>query len=820
MKRFLVLILIGFIPLAIFAQDQVVYDNALENGWADYSWATVNFSKTTPVHSGADSIQVTDPGTSWEAIWLHHTPFNSAPYQSLSFWIYPTVAGVNSLTVQATLNGTGQPAVYLSFTAGQLNQWQQVTLSLSSLGVASNAGFDGFWIQNSTGGANTFYLDDVSLVAVPSSNQVTVNVNSKSVIRTIDRRIYGMNLMFSDSYLSGTASPALLKSMGTGVIRFPGGSGSDDYDWQTDRSVSNGAFQWASNAVTFAQVAEAAGTQAYVTVNYGSGTPEQAAAWVAYYNGSVSGTASLGIDSKGRDWKTVGYWASIRSSSPLGVDDGYNFLRMAHPLPFGFRYWEVGNECYGTWEYDLHGAVGSGLTGIAYDPYTYAQSFRTFYSKMLAVDSTIKIGVPAIQGEDTDGIGTHAVANPNEGNSMHSGWTPVLLATLKAAGVTPDFLIYHCYPQEPWSESDSVLLQAGTSFQADAANFRKMINDYFGATSGSNIELAMTELNSVSYNPGKQTTSLVNGLFLADAIGSIASTEFNSCLWWTLRNGSYSVNNNSASLYGWRNYGDYGAISTGDVSEPSVNTPFPPFYAGKLLTHWGQGGDVMVSSSSSNPQLALYAAKTSNGNLTLLVINKYPSTDLNVQIMLNGFTPGAALAPSFSYGKSNDLGSADLTSGTVAISGSSFSHTFPAYSMTVLVLSGLFENWREQKFTPAELANASLSADSGQPAHDGILNLMKYALGLDPKVVSVSGLPVTSTQLLNGKIYPTLSFKMQSALTDINYSVEVSSDLIHWQSGTPYTLRIDDGSTSFATFRDLTAIQDGPKCFMRLRVTR
>lgn len=802
------------------AQDLVVYDDALENGWQDYSWATVSYTNTSPVHSGSKSISVKDPGTTYEALYLHHTAFNPSAYQSLSFWIYPTASGTNALQVQATLNGNPQTAVSLTFTTAQVNHWQQETITLSSLHVSGSATFDGFWIQNITGGPLTFYIDDISLLATPPPNPVPVTVDAQSVIRTIDDRIFGMNMMIWDSNLGGSANANLLTTMNTRSLRFPGGSDSDDYDWQTDRLVSNGSYQWASHAGTFAAVTAARGAQAYVTVNYGSGTPEQAAAWVAYYNGSASSTGTIGTDSKGRDWKTIGYWASIRAASPLATDDGYNFLRISHSAAFGFRYWELGNECYGSWENDLHGGSGSGLSGVAHDPYTYAQAFQSFFNKMLAVDPTVRIGVVATPGEDAYGNGTHAVANPNESNSLHSGWTPVVIATLKSLGVTPHFLIHHSYPQSPGAESDSVLLQAGATLESDATNLRKMITDYVGATSGSAIELAVTELNSVTTNPGKQSTSLVNGLFLADALGHLAHTEFNTCLWWAVRNGSNTGGNNSAALYGWRAYGDYGVVAAGDVSGTPVNTPFPPFYAAKLLTLWGRGGDSVVTGTTSYALLAVHAAKIANGSLALLVINKHPSADITAQVALDNFTPGSAVAPISSYTKANDLAGGDLTTGIASVPSATFTYTFPSYSMSVLVVKGQFENWREQKFTTSELGNWTISGDAGEPSSDGVSNLMKYALGLDPKTPTASGLPVPGRTPLNGKTYLTLTFTKQRALTDIVYNVQVSSDLQIWQSGSLYTVRTDNGTTDTAVFRDLTAVEDAPRRFMRLSVTR
>jgi len=44
--------------------------------------------------------------------------------------------------------------------------------------------------------------------------------------------------------------------------------------------------------------------------------------------------------------------------------DGKNFLRRARPAPFALKYWEVGNECYGTWEYDVQTAQHDQAAGV------------------------------------------------------------------------------------------------------------------------------------------------------------------------------------------------------------------------------------------------------------------------------------------------------------------------------------------------------------------------------------------------------------------------------------------------------------------------
>ena len=97
----------------------------------------------TPAIYQRHLISVVDPGNSYEALYLGHAAFNPSLYQNLTFWVYPTAAKSNELSVQATLNGTPQTASLLSFSAAQVNHWQQVTIPLST-SAYGNAGFDGF----------------------------------------------------------------------------------------------------------------------------------------------------------------------------------------------------------------------------------------------------------------------------------------------------------------------------------------------------------------------------------------------------------------------------------------------------------------------------------------------------------------------------------------------------------------------------------------------------------------------------------------------------------------------------------------------------
>jgi hypothetical protein len=320
---------------------------------------------------------------------------------------------------------------------------------------------------------------------------------------------------------------------------------------------------------------------------------------------------------------------------------------------------------------------------------------------MKAVDPTIKIGVVSTPGEDSyaNGYSSHPAYNAREG-TYHNGWTAVLLATLTSLGVTPDFLIHHRYAQNPGGESDAGLLASSTGWASDAANLRQMITDYVGST-GTNIELVCTENNSVSSNPGKQSTSLVNGLFRADSLAQLMQTEFNGLFWWDLRNGQLTGNNNSSSLYGWREYGDYGIVDSGFVNV------YPTYYTAKLMTNFVQAGDTVISAASDYSLLSTYAVQRQNGSLTILTINKDPANTLTGQVAVASFSPVSG-GTIYSYGIPQDtaaqtsIGSPDVAQSTFSFAGTNFSHAFPPYSATVMILSPV---------APPQLASASVLAN-------------------------------------------------------------------------------------------------------------
>lgn len=262
-----------------------------------------------------------------------------------------------------------------------------------------------------------------------------------------------------------------------------------------------------------------------------------------------------------------------------------------------------------------------------------------------------------------------------------------MLATFRKLGLAPDFVVYHRYEQAPGGENDIYLLTAARTWPKDAAAIRQMLDDYLGCAAG-RVEIDCTENNSVYGNPGKQTTSLVNGLFLADAVGNIIQTEFSSYFWWDLRNGQETANNNAASLYGWRHYGDYGIVDAATPAGPADR--YPTFYVSKLLQHFARGGERVLPAASDYIELGAYAVRDpASGTLNLLLINKHPTATPSVSIALSGLRP-ASQAEVYTYGIPQDeaahtgTGSADVAQTTLAVSGATFTYAPAPYSVTVI----------------------------------------------------------------------------------------------------------------------------------------
>src|SRR5262249_28595881 len=123
----------------------------------------------------------------------------------------------------------------------------------------------------------------------------------------------------------------------------------------------------------------------------------------------------------------------------------------SHPAPFGFRYFDIGNEAYFPSDADHHPAKQ--------DPATYVTFARDFAALVAAIDPNAKTGLD---------VGGTSMADPAGGV-----WATNVLAQAAALGFTPGFLSDHSYTTDGGGdvENDDTLLRHTVSDPAAPDDF-------------------------------------------------------------------------------------------------------------------------------------------------------------------------------------------------------------------------------------------------------------------------------------------------------------------------------------------------------------
>jgi hypothetical protein len=114
------------------------------------------------------------------------------------------------------------------------------------------------------------------------------------------------------------------------------------------------------------------------------------------------------------------------------------------------------------------------------------------------------------------------------------------------------------------------------------------------------------------------------------------------------------------------------------------------------------------------------------------------------------------------------------------------------------------------------------SLPTAEPLADGIPNLLKYALGIDPQIAGFQGHLDHGTTPVTDATHLTLSYT-RPAPTPIGviYTVETSGDLATWSSdGTVEVASTDNGNgTRTITVRDGSSNPPAAKRFIRLKIS-
>jgi hypothetical protein len=219
----------------VMAQEAlVVFDDVLPDNWQNWSWDTTLTPVSAPVHGGSSALAA-DQGAAWAGVYLRAQIAPPAGYDTLRFWLHGGETGGQQINVDLyDESSRGVTALTLTAEAGR---WVQVDVPLAALG-SSDQLFGLVWQDNSGAAQATFYLDDIVLLQTGSGQALTqagprLTVDVTAAQRPISSLIYGINDYESSDALVATARPALIRW---------GGNHTSRYNYQLD--ITNSGSDW------------------------------------------------------------------------------------------------------------------------------------------------------------------------------------------------------------------------------------------------------------------------------------------------------------------------------------------------------------------------------------------------------------------------------------------------------------------------------------------------------------------------------------------------------------------------------------------------
>ena len=407
------------------------------------------------------------------------------------------------------------------------------------------------------GTAGGFKIDNIRLTNQrevkakerPAVIKVAIKGSSDVLNPEISGGLFGINAALWDGDMLDNKNFKVqtrdfVKRVNHGIVRYPGGLRADDDHWK--EILDN--HDWMVDTDEFLEWLKKTGSNAMFTVNFGSGTEQEAAAWVKHTN----------IDKKA-----------------------------------GILYWEIGNEVYGNWHpyYEKYGKDGGTI---------YGKRARKFIEAMKKVDPTIKVAVLGV---------------------LEGDWNDKVL---KETGDIADGLIVHHYPQHFGEENDFALLSAPQTLTAIYERLHKVVDKWTAHyKKDKKIELWLTEWNSVDFNPGPQTLSVENGLFVADYLGMLATENVDNAQYWDIHNDITPEG------------GDYGYLTRS--GENCMNCPRPSYWAFQMASD-ALRGKLMKTTITGDEDALLTAYYTVKGKKKqLLLVNKSPYSDFDIKLDIDGF---------------------------------------------------------------------------------------------------------------------------------------------------------------------------------------
>jgi hypothetical protein len=245
------------------------------------------------------------------------------------------------------------------------------------------------------------------------------------------------------------------------------------------------------------------------------------------------------------------------------------------------------------------------------------------------------------------------------------------------------------------------------------------------------------------------------------------------------------------------------ALASGSSASHSLVLAAIPLSSGSTLA------TLSLSAGTLNPVFSSgvthYTATVADGSLTVT-----PTVgDASSTVQVNG--------ASATSGASSGVIPLALGDNNVSVTVTAEDGTQTAYTVTVTRTGGTYEAWKDTVFKSVEdRNNPAISGWQATPANDGITNLTKYALALDPIACGTGQLPTAMPH--DG--YLTLTYRKNKQASDVTFTVQASDTLAGdtWSAATTVVSQSDEGDYWVVTVRDTVTQAGHPVRFMRLKV--
>lgn len=415
------------------------------------------------------------------------------------------------------------------------------------------------------------------------SPTTTVAIDFSKVIAPVSKYTYGHN---SNIYMTQIVDqPDLmkrLKQLSPNIIRYPGGTISGAFFFNETNQRPADAPE---------KIIDANNNEVPLNYWYGKTTSPGSMTIDNYYN-LLDQTNSDGII-------TVNYEYARYSTADDPVASAAHLAAEWVRYDNGrTRFWEIGNEEYGTWQYGyrINTSTNKDNQPEIISGELYGKHFNVFADSMkkaaLEVGATIYIG--AMLKEE---------APQSWWNNTDRYWNTGIF---EQVGDNIDYYIVHSYYtafQTNASASEILNTPAVVS-----KNNRDYVLQQIADAGLTAKPIALTEWNIFSEG-SKQQVSFVNGMHAALLLGEAIKNKYAMAIRWDLANG-------------WNGGNDHGIFSMGDEPGgiPKWN-PRPAFYYMYFFQKYF--GDQMVESIvGGNENVVAYASTFTSGEAGIVLVNK------------------------------------------------------------------------------------------------------------------------------------------------------------------------------------------------------